>query len=57
MKVFKMDCKKHFTSLQKMKNTQSEKKLIKIGKIPGTTYCFGCKDFAHNFRPEEVKMT
>ena len=57
MKVFKMDCKKHFTSLQKMKNTQSEKKLIKIGKIPGTTYCFGCKDFTHNFRPQEIKMT
>ena len=20
-------------------------------------YCLGCKDFAHNFRPQEVKMT
>ena len=39
-----------------MKNTQSEIKLIKIGKRPGTTYCFGCKDFIHNFRPQEVKM-
>ena len=19
--------------------------------------CFGCKDFMHNFRPQEVKMT
>ena len=36
---------------------QSEIKLIKIGKTPGTTYCFGCKDFAPNFRPQEVKMT
>ena len=40
-----------------MKNTQSEIKPIKIGKRPGTTYCLGCKDFTHNFRPQEVKMT
>ena len=40
-----------------MKNTQSKIKLIKLKKQPGTTYCFGCKDFAHNFRPQEVKMT
>ena len=32
-------------------------KLITIGKRPGTTHCFGCKDFTHNFRPQEVKMT
>ena len=52
-----MGCEKHFTKLQKMKNTQSEIKPIKIGKRPGTTYCFGRKDFTHNFRPQEVKMT
>ena len=40
-----------------MKNTQSEIKPIKIGKRPGTTYCLGCKDFTHSFRPQEVKMT
>ena len=40
-----------------MKNTQSKIKAIKIGKQPGTRYCFGCKDFTHTFRPEEVKMT
>ena len=39
-----------------MKNTQSKIKPIKIRKQPGTTYCFGCKEFTHNFRPEEVKM-
>ena len=22
-----------------------------------TTYCLGCKDYTHNFRPQEVKMT
>ena len=38
---------KYFTKLQKMK---------KIGKRLGTTYCFGCKDFTHNFRPEKVKL-
>ena len=21
------------------------------------TYCLGCKDFTHNFRPQEVKLT
>ena len=55
--MFKTDCQKHFTKLQKMKNTQSEIKPIKIGNRPGATYCFGCKDFTHNFRPQEVKMT
>ena len=40
-----------------MKNTQSKIKLIKIEKRPETTYCFGCKDYAHNFRPKKVKMT
>ena len=40
-----------------MKNTQSKIKPIKIGKRPGPTYYFGCKDFTHNFRPEKVKMT
>ena len=40
-----------------MKNTQSKMKAIKIGKQPGTTYCFGYKDYTKNFRPEKVKMT
>ena len=40
-----------------MKNTQSEIKLIKLGKQHGTTYCLGCKDFTHNFKPQKVKMT
>ena len=39
-----------------MKNTQSKIKAIKIGKQLGTTYCFGCKDYIKNFRPEKVKM-
>ena len=52
-----MDCQKHFTKLQKMKNTRLEMKSIKIKKRPGTTYCFGCKEFIHNFGPQEVKIT
>ena len=39
-----------------MKNTQSKIKPIKIGKQPGTTYCFECKDYIKNFRPEKLKM-
>ena len=40
-----------------MKNKQSKIKPIKIGKQSGTMYCFGCKDYKKNFRPEKVKMT
>ena len=40
-----------------MKNMRSKIKPIKLGKQSGTTYCFGCKDFTHNFRPEKGKMT
>ena len=39
-----------------MKNTQSKIKAIKIGKQPGTTYCFGCKNYTKRFRPEKVKL-
>ena len=40
-----------------MKNTKSKIKPIKTGKELGTTFCFGCKDFAYSFRPQEVKIT
>ena len=39
-----------------MKNTQLKIKPIKIGKQSGTMYCFECKDYTENFRPQEVKM-
>ena len=45
--------KKYFTKLPKMKNAQSDLKPIKIGKQPGTRYCFGCKDYTKSFRPEK----
>ena len=51
-----MDCQKHFTKLQEMKNAKSKIKPIKVGNQSGTTYCFGCKDYTKNFRLEKVKM-
>ena len=32
-------------------------KPIKTRKEIGTTYYLGCKDYTHNFKPQEVKMT
>ena len=55
--AIKMGCQKCFTKLQKMKNAQSEIKPIKIGKRSGTIFCFGYKNFTHNFRPKKVNMT
>ena len=39
-----------------MKNIRSKIKPIKTGKQSETTYCFGCKDYTQNYRPEKVKM-
>ena len=39
-----------------MKNTQWKIKPTKVGKQSGTTYCFGCKHYRKNFRPEKVKI-
>ena len=40
-----------------MKNTQSKIKPIKTGKKIGAKCCLGCKDYTHNFKPQEIKMT
>ena len=40
-----------------MKNTQSRIKAIKTRNKIGTTYCLGCRDYTHNFKPQEVKIT
>ena len=40
-----------------MKNAQQRIKPIKTGKEIGTTYRLGYKDYTHNFKPQEVKMT
>ena len=39
------------------KSILSDLKPIKTGKKPGTTFCFGCKDYTKSFRPEKVNMT
>ena len=39
------------------KSILSDLKPIKTEKQPGSTYCFGCKDYTNNFRPEKVNMT
>ena len=56
-KVFKIDREKHTGGLQRMKNTYLKTTPIKTGKKLVTTYCLGCKDYIHNFKPQEVKMT
>ena len=38
-----MNCQKHFTKLQKMKNTQLEIKPVKIGKRPRKRVVLGIK--------------
>ena len=43
--------------MENMKNTQSKIKPVKIKKQPERTYCFVYKDYAQNFRLQEVKMT
>ena len=40
-----------------MKNTQSRIKPIKNGEKIEATYCLGCKDYTHNFKPQGIKMT
>ena len=39
------------------KSVLSDLKPIKTKKQPGTTYCFGCKDYKHDFKPKKVNMT
>ena len=45
------------TAITNMKSILLNLKPIKTGKQPETTYCFGCKDYTKNFRPEKVKIT
>ena len=35
-------------NITNMKSIVSDLKPIKTGKQPGTTYCFGCKDYTKN---------
>ena len=53
-----MYCQKNSATLQRMKNTQSKIKPIKLGeKNPGITYCLGFEDYTNNFKPQKIKMT
>ena len=54
--IINMKLKKILPDYKKWK-TQSKIKPIKLGERLGTTYCLGCKDYAHTFRLQEVKMT
>ena len=49
--------KNTLASYEKRKTHNQKIKPMKFGKELGTTYCLGCKDFTHNFRPHEVTMT
>ena len=40
-----------------MKSMLSDLEPIKTGKQPGTSHCFGCKDYTKNLRPKKVNMT
>ena len=48
--------KKYYPQYKAWK-TQSRIKPIKTGEKIGATFCLGCKDYTHNFKPQEVKMT
>ena len=52
----KMDRQKILPDYTEWK-TQSKSKPIKNGKGIETTYCLGCEDYTHDFKPQEVKMT
>ena len=45
-----------FYQITKNETHTTTNKANKIGKRPGTTYCFGCEVCNHNFRPQKVKM-
>ena len=40
-----------------MENARLKIKPIKNRKELGTSYCLGCKDYTHNIKSQEVKMT
>ena len=48
---------KTFYQITKSEKHTIKNKTYKNGKQPGRTYCFGCKDYTQNLRPEKVKTT
>ena len=57
VKHIKYFVKKNTSCIVKLQKYTLRNKTDKNWKRLGTTYCFGCKDFTHSFRPQEVKMT
>ena len=56
-KELKRYAKKKVYEIPKNEKHTIKNKTNKNQKTTWNTYCFGCKDFTHNFRPEKVKMT
>ena len=56
-KELKRYAKKKVYEIPKNEKHTIKSKTNKNKKTTWNTYCFGCKDFTHNFRPEKVKMT
>ena len=53
-----MDCQNFFYQIKNnKKHTIKNKKPKKTEEELGTTYCLGCKDFTHNFRPQRPQAT
>ena len=55
--MLKINCSKKYCQITKNEKHTIKIKPIKTKKELRTTYCLGCKDFMHNFRPQKVKMT
>ena len=48
---------KEYYQITKNEKHKLKIKPIKTGKELGTTYCLGCKDYTHNFKPPDVKVS
>ena len=57
LKHINLKKKKKTSHIVKHEKFKIRNKTEKLGKQSGTTYCFGCKDYTQNFRPEKMKIT
>ena len=49
--------KNYYLQYKDLKNVRSKINPIKTEEKSRTTYCIGCKDYTHNFKLKEIKMT
>ena len=56
-KFLKGMSKNCYLQYKDLRKTRPRTKPIKTGKELETKHCLGCKDYNHNFKPHEVKMT